>query len=174
MKPTWINYICAHMFKVVIFGGASIFCLVILTHHCLGLETLKTPDVLWIFFLMFVIAFALGCVLSSVVLISFAPVIFKIFAKINGAPFSEGDYVHVLVGKYKGSSGPVSGIDDWRKKVSVDLVNSSGQDIVKYYPFNQILKVKSKSAGAEKKSPKDLNNGSSGCSETEPGVRRNQ
>jgi len=94
--------------------------------------------ILLLLLLVLISALPLGWMLSAVVL---EPFTFKLSSMINGAPFSKGNYVQVLIGDHKNNIGRICDIWTSRGTVCVDLVNIDGQEIVKYYSYNEVLRI---------------------------------
>ncbi len=92
-------------------------------------------------FLDFVIAFisvAAIAVFSNIIL-SFG--LFEKIAKINGAPFCEGDMVYIIAGKHKGKTVSVYEIWKDRKQVRVDLGEQAKKDVKDVYSYIEVCRA---------------------------------
>ena len=63
--------------------------------------------------------------------------------KINGAPFHNGDMVHILVGKHRGKIARVYEIWEERKEVRVDIGEQAKKDVEDVYSYTEVCRESS-------------------------------
>ena len=67
----------------------------------------------------------------------------KILMKINGAPFHDGDMVHILAGKHRGKIVRVYKIWEERKEVRVDIGEQAKKDVEDVYSYTEVCRESS-------------------------------
>ncbi len=67
----------------------------------------------------------------------------QIRMKINGAPFRQGDTVHILAGKHKGETACVYDVWKDRNQIRVDLGDQAKEDVKDVYSYLEVCRKSS-------------------------------
>ena len=68
------------------------------------------------------------------------PIVARIGSRINGAPWSEGDLVQILIGKHRGHVGRIYEIWPSRDQVRVEINEQTKSDVTDVYFFNEVCR----------------------------------
>ncbi len=135
MTPWKIQYVLAHGLQIATWGGAVGF--ICLSLWDLFVYILRHPDGLSILLLIVPVTAAgfLGWILGALAL---WPLLYWISSRINGAPFREGDMVHILVGPHRGRVVRVYEMWPSRGQARVELGERERVEVTDVFMWNQI------------------------------------
>jgi len=117
MKPSIIDYFFAHCYKVAMSIGAVV--------AAIWIERWFDGFSFWCAVAIF-LSLPLACILGAIL---FGPLIFAIGSKINGAPFREGDLVHILSGPHRNHVGRIYEMWPSRKQVRIQISAQAKKDV---------------------------------------------
>jgi hypothetical protein len=129
MKPSLIRYFFGHGFRVAMSIGA-ITLTVAVGLSCGGFS-------IWSF-IAAVVAVPLGGVLGALFL---WPIVFRIGSRVNGAPFRNGEVVHILAGKYRDRIGRISDIWTQRNSVIVQFDEDQEKEVIHEFSYNEVCRA---------------------------------
>jgi hypothetical protein len=129
MKPSIANYFVGHGFKIAT-RAAAIGLASCVAFYC-GRASVWS-------LLAMLIALPLGWIGGALIL---WPIFGSIGAKFNGAPWSEGDLVEILVGPHRGHVGRIYAVWCSRGQVRVEVDEQTAKDVKDVYFDNQVFRT---------------------------------
>jgi hypothetical protein len=129
MKPSAVHYFFGNGFKISTYGGA-IGAAVWAVSMCEGISVWTLVALL--------AALPLGFMLSAMTV---WPIVSIVGSRINGAPWKEGDLVHILVGQHEGHVGTIYEIWQSRGQVRVEVSEQATKDVTDVYLFNEVCRA---------------------------------
>ncbi len=128
MKPSRLQYFFGHGLKVSTSVGAiALTAVVVISIGNISIWTV----------IAVLPALPLGWILGALIL---WPMVFTIGSRFNGAPFNDGDMVHVLVGPYRDQVGRVYEMWPSRNQLRVDLGEQAEQDVTDVFVYNEVCR----------------------------------
>ena len=85
----------------------------------------------------------IGAAGSAALCWAFFSVIWRICAKLNGAPFHEGDMVRILTGPHRDRVCRIYALWSERGQVRVDLGESAAKDVTDVFSYVEICRLRS-------------------------------
>lgn len=130
MHPSAVHSFFGYGFKVSTFGGAIIVAIWVAA-NCDGFNHWTAIAIL--------VALPLGWVLGAFIL---WPFVFALGRRFNGAPWSTGDSVQILIGRNRGHVGPVYETWPSRGQVRVDISDVGKNDFTDVFHDNEVFRVR--------------------------------
>jgi hypothetical protein len=118
MRPSGIHYIAACAFMIATWGSSVAFTCLLIWHSIPSFTALRCVVVLGLLVLGTMVAIPFGWILGALFV---APILCRIAAKIQGAPFNEGDSVRILIGPHRDTVTSIYQIWHERGQVRVEL-----------------------------------------------------
>jgi hypothetical protein len=133
VSPSRWQYVFAHTVGLAT-GTSSLLFAVYVGWHC----SFSFGSLIGVFWLIcaLLIALPLGWLLGFLCLCICGPLIFRVIAKINGAPFRAGDWVRILSGSHRDRIVCVYAVWDERGQLRVELdeqAKKGAKDVFSYF-----------------------------------------
>jgi hypothetical protein len=140
MKPSRLQYILAHGFRLSTWGSSIILTVALawalFFDSALPIGGLPT---FW-YALLLLPTVLLGWFLGGLVL---WPIVASVASRLNGAPFDQGDRVRILVGQHRDQVVRVYEVWKERNQLRVDLGERETEDVQDVFSFHQVCREKS-------------------------------
>jgi hypothetical protein len=127
MKPSLIHYFFGYSFNISTCGGAVGACVWIVAGCGISVWSLIAS----------LPAIPLGWIGGALLV---WPFLQSIGSRINGAPWSEGDLVHVLIGQHRGHVGRIYELWPSRNQVRVRISEQAEKDVTDVYFYNEVCR----------------------------------